>query len=113
VYNKKDICTFFHTPCLPLKGFSEFRAQYVVNVAMDQGHKHHVFYGCRLSLQGFRFLLDLASAEQDQPVSSGAATLPHSLGQRHAWTRPLFLVGKAGLEDDLWRVCFPFMNVLK
>ncbi len=60
-------------------GFSEFRAQYVVNVATDQGHKHHVFYG---RLQVFRFLLDLANAEHDQPVSRGAVTLPHSLGSK-------------------------------
>jgi hypothetical protein len=27
--------------------------------------------------------------------------------------RPLFLVGKAELEDDLWQVCLPFMDLLK
>jgi hypothetical protein len=109
VYNKRHLYILWHT-LASSKGFSEFRAQYVVNVATDQGHKHHVFDG---RFQAFRFLLDLANAEQDQPVSSGAATLPHGLVQRHTWTRPLFLVGNAGLEDDLWRVCFPFMDLLK
>ena len=44
------------------KGFSELRAQWILNIAIGEGHKHHVFHP--------RISLDLTVAEQEQPRGS-------------------------------------------
>ena len=53
--NESSHCLSLMSLANELRGvhsLTEFRAQYVVNVATDQGHKHYIFYG---RLQGFSF----------------------------------------------------------
>ena len=66
MYNKKDICTLFD------------RVPGAVRRKRRDRPRPQTLHLLRSSSR-FKILLDLANAEQDQPVSSGAATLPHSL----------------------------------